>query len=99
MKAKLSHSSGTKVKEHPVPVDPKIIKTEQELMDRSYRLKIERPLRFLSPKEIQVIDEFLDNMGEDDELCLIVHKGRLRFVTHTKDRELSDKNQRESTSE
>ena len=54
---------------------------------------MDRPLRFLSPKEILVIDEFLANMESNDELCLIVHKGRLRFVTRTKDIEVNNHDQ------
>ena len=68
-----------------MPIDSKIVKPEDQVLhDRSYRLKMDKPLRFLSAKEILVIDEFLANMETDDELCLIVHKGRLRFVTRTK---------------
>ena len=54
------------------------------MRDRSYRLKMDRSLRFLSPDEILVIDEFLANMESKEELCLIVQKDRLRFVTLTK---------------
>jgi hypothetical protein len=68
-----------------LPVDSKIVKPEEQILhDQSYRLKMHKPLRFLSAKEILVIDEFLANMEPEDELCLIVHKGRLRFVTRTK---------------
>ena len=74
-----------------MPVDPKIVKPEDQILrDQTYRLKIDRPLRFLSPKEILVIDEFLAKMETDDELCLIVHKGRLRFVTRTQGVEVSE---------
>ena len=39
-----------------------------------------RPLAFLSPSQIQMIDEALSAMGEYGEVRLVVEKGRLRFV-------------------
>lgn len=48
-------------------------------------LELERPLRFLSAKEIGMIDEFLSAIDNHGELRLVVHKGRLRFVTRTQD--------------
>ena len=81
-------------------VDSKIVKLEDNvLVNQSYRLKMERPLQFLSPKEILFIDEFLANMKEGGELCLVVHKGRLRFVTRTKDLEPLNHKQKECASE
>ncbi len=53
-------------------------------------VELERPLRFLSAKEIVVIDEFLAMMEDQGELKLVVHKGRLRFVTRTKDIDIAD---------
>ncbi len=48
-------------------------------------VELERPLRFLSAKEIGMIDKFLAMIDDDGELRLVVQKGRLRFVTRTKD--------------
>jgi hypothetical protein len=53
-------------------------------------LELERPLRFLSAKEIGMIDEFLSAIDNHGELRLVVHKGRLRFVTRTQDFELNE---------
>jgi hypothetical protein len=53
-------------------------------------LELERPLRFLSAKEIGLIDEFLSAIDNHGELRLVVHKGRLRFVTRTQDFELNE---------
>ena len=48
-------------------------------------VELERPLRFLSASEVGLIDEFLANIEDQGELKLVVLKGRLRFVTRTKD--------------
>jgi len=48
-------------------------------------LELEHPLKFLSAKEIGMIDEFLAAIENHGELRLVVHKGRLRFVTRTQD--------------
>lgn len=39
-----------------------------------------RSLGFLSPSQIQMIDEALSAVGEYGEVQLVVEKGRLRFV-------------------
>lgn len=56
---------------------------------KSVDLQLERPLRFLSAKEIDLIDEFLAGIEGEGELKLVVHKGRLRFVTRTKEDRVS----------
>ena len=53
-------------------------------------LELERPLRFLSAKEIGMIDDFLSAIDKHGELRLVVHKGRLRFVTRTEDYDLPE---------
>jgi hypothetical protein len=53
-------------------------------------LELEHPLRFLSAKEIGMIDEFLLAIDNHGELRLVVHKGRLRFVTRTQDFDIPD---------
>jgi len=55
-----------------------------------YFLELERPLRFLSAKEIGMIDDFLTAIDKHGELRLVVHKGRLRFVTRTEDYDLPE---------
>ena len=53
-------------------------------------LELERPLKFLSAKEIGMIDDFLAAIDKHGELRLVVHKGRLRFVTRTEDYDLPE---------
>lgn len=72
-----------------MPADSKIINPDGErLRNGGNTLELDRPLRFLSPKEIGMIDEFLRTLKSQGELRLVVHKGKLRFVTRTKDYEL-----------
>ncbi len=74
-----------------LPADSKIINHDEEcLMNRGNSLELDRPLRFLSPKEIGMIDEFLATLNVQGELRLVVHKGKLRFVTRTKDYEVKN---------
>jgi hypothetical protein len=53
-------------------------------------LELESPLKFLSAKEIGMIDDFLSAIDKHGELRLVVHKGRLRFVTRTEDYDLPE---------
>jgi hypothetical protein len=70
----------------PLPTNSGILKPDNELTeDKPHYLELKRPLRFLSPKEICMIDDFLSAMKAQGELRLVVQKGRLRFVTETKD--------------
>ena len=39
-----------------------------------------KPLKFLGPSQIKMIDEALEAVGPYGEVQLIVEKGRLRFV-------------------
>lgn len=39
-----------------------------------------RKYRFLNPRQIDMIDEALGNVGEYGEVRLVVEKGRLRFL-------------------
>ncbi len=74
-----------------MPADSKIINPDEEcLKNRENCLKLDRPLRFLSPTEIGMIDEFLTTLNVQGELRLVVHKGKLRFVTRTKDYEVKN---------
>ncbi|NIM93949.1 MAG: hypothetical protein GTO18_09595 [Anaerolineales bacterium] len=74
-----------------MPTDSKILRTDEEyLSKRPSTLELAQPLRFLTPKEVCMIDNFLDNMDMEGELRLVVQKGRLRFVTKTKDIDILD---------
>lgn len=42
--------------------------------------KINKPLRFLKPQQITLLDEALSKLGEFGELHLVVVKGTLRFI-------------------
>ena len=71
------------------PRDEGITDVDQAVFtDQQVDLKLDRPLRFLSAKEIDLIDEFLAAIEGEGELKLVVHKGRLRFVTRTKEDEV-----------
>ena len=39
-----------------------------------------RQLKFLSPSQVQKIDEAMANLGQWGEIHLVVQKGRLRFL-------------------
>ena len=39
-----------------------------------------RPMKFLDPSQVEMIDEALAALGEFGEVRLVVEKGRLRFV-------------------
>jgi hypothetical protein len=43
-----------------------------------------RPMKFLDPPQIEMIDEALAALGEFGEVRLVVEKGRLRFVVTQK---------------
>jgi hypothetical protein len=44
------------------------------------KIKINKPLRFLKPQQITLLDEALSTLGEFGELHLVVVKGSLRFI-------------------
>lgn len=47
-------------------------------------LKLERGLKFLTPREITMIDDLLSSVAPFGEVRLAVQKGRLRFVSSVK---------------
>ncbi|HET7011082.1 MAG TPA: hypothetical protein VFI11_09930 [Anaerolineales bacterium] len=47
-------------------------------------LQLEHGLRFLTPKEINVIDDLLASVAPFGEVRLAVQKGKLRFVSSVK---------------
>jgi len=47
-------------------------------------LELERRLRFLTPQEINVIDDLLASVAPFGEVRLAVQKGKLRFVSSLK---------------
>jgi hypothetical protein len=49
-----------------------------------FMLQLERRLRFLTPKEINVIDDLLASVAPFGEVRLAVQKGKLRFVSSVK---------------
>jgi hypothetical protein len=74
-----------------MPKDEAITDADQVVFaEQLEHVELERPLRFLSAKEIGMIDEFLATMEDQGELKLVVHKSRLRFVTKTKDIDITD---------
>ena len=74
-----------------MPIDKAVANTNQGAFSQEPNvLELDRPLLFLSAKEINMIDDFLAEMEDEGELRLIVHKGRLRFITETKDFEVPE---------
>jgi len=49
-----------------------------------FMLQLERRLRFLTAKEINVIDDLLTSVAPFGEVRLAVQKGKLRFVSSVK---------------
>jgi hypothetical protein len=43
-------------------------------------IKTKKPLKFLKPQQITMLDEALSTLGEFGELHLVVVKGSLRFI-------------------
>jgi hypothetical protein len=43
-------------------------------------IKIHKPLKFLKPQQITLLDEALSTLGDFGELHLVVVKGNLRFI-------------------
>jgi hypothetical protein len=50
------------------------------LDDEPEKIKNKKPLRFLKPQQIILLDEALSTLGEFGELHLVVVKGSLRFI-------------------
>lgn len=74
-----------------MPKDETITDSDQVVFtEQPDCVELKRPLRFLSAKEIGMIDEFLSTIEDQGELKLVVHKSRLRFITRTKDIDISD---------
>jgi hypothetical protein len=48
------------------------------------RVKLERHLRFLTPRQIVMIDEMLDSVTPYGEVTLRIQKGRLRCIAKSK---------------
>jgi hypothetical protein len=51
--------------------------------DKDKRLILGRPLRFLKPEEIDLIDDMVAGVEGDGEVHLVVQRGRLRFMSRT----------------
>jgi len=48
------------------------------------RVKLERNLRFLTPRQINMIDEMLESVTPYGEVTLRIQKGRLRCIAKSK---------------
>ena len=48
--------------------------------DAPFALALDRPLRVLTPGQIQKIDDALAGLGPFGEIRLIKNKGKLRFI-------------------
>lgn len=73
-----------------MPRDETLTNLEKPIaLKLSEKVKLSRPLRFLTPEEISIIDGFLASLESQGEVRLVVQKGRLRFVTRTDDYEVT----------
>lgn len=54
-----------------------------ERAQESYALNLRRRLAFLTPKQIEMIDELVGSLGPFGEIELIVEDGSLRAVAST----------------
>lgn len=69
-----------------MPIEPPGTESEGDFrLEPAKTLYLSRPLRFLKPDEISLIDELLSKLDAQEELHLVIQKGRLRFVTKTTD--------------
>ncbi len=50
----------------------------------SKRVRLEKNLRFLTPSQIEMIDEMLDSVTPYGEVILRVQKGRLKCIAKSK---------------
>jgi len=48
--------------------------------DDTLTLALDRPLKVLTPGQVQKIDDALDGLGPFGEIRLIKNKGKLRFI-------------------
>ncbi len=51
-----------------------------DLDEKQGKIKIHKPLKFLKPQQITLLDEALSTLGDFGELHLVVVKGNLRFI-------------------
>ena len=51
-----------------------------DLDEKKEDIKIHKPLKFLKPQQITLLDEALSTLGDFGELHLVVVKGNLRFI-------------------
>ncbi len=51
-------------------------------------LRLDRPLKALTPRQIRAIDEALAAVGEYGEIRLVVNRGKLRFIQTLKSEDL-----------
>jgi len=59
-------------------------KPEREASEAENAIDLDEPLRFLSTREIHLIDKLLSSIGPFGEVRLTVKDGRLRFAASTK---------------
>lgn len=60
------------------------LRTQAQAAAGHCTLELERRLKFLTPKEISVIDDLLASVSPFGEVRLAVQKGKLRFVSSVK---------------
>ena len=56
---------------------------QEKDIQRNGLMKLTRRLKFLSAREIYLIDDLLESVGDFGEVSLEVKNGRLRFASRT----------------
>jgi hypothetical protein len=80
----LAHRSGKEV------MDSKIAGTGEPQTERTTSLSFDRPLRFLTKRDVQAIDNALEAVGPFGEVRLIKNRGRLRFIQTVRSEDVRD---------
>ena len=63
---------------------------QQNRHDRARCLvELDAPLAVLSPQQIQIIDQALDELGPFSEVRLIKDRGRLRYIIRVESRSIA----------
>ena len=61
-----------------------MVERDMKMEEGKTRVKLERSLRFLTPRQIKLIDEMLDSVTPFGEVILRVQKGRLSCIAKSK---------------
>lgn len=71
-------------------MDSKTAGSSEPQMERTTSLSLDRPLKFLSKRDVQAIDNALAAVGPFGEVRLIKNRGRLRFIQTVRSEDVRD---------